>query len=265
MPTDDTGADDAVRDYLATLTGRGRTLLGADLVGVYAGGSLALHGFRPGRSDIDVAVVSTDALTDPQKHALVERLRQESLPCPARGLELVAYRAAVAAAGDPAPGFEVELNTGPRMAFRATTDPARRPPADGLFWYAIDRSILAAHGRALTGPPAAAVFGSPPEPALVQLLIESLRWHLASDTPVTDDAVLNACRAAPGPRGPLAGETGRRARDPRRPRSARTRPRSNGPRSNTHCAREGGPMPDQAAARRFQSTVLDILNRWPTG
>ncbi len=261
---DDTGADDTVQDYLATLTGRCRNLLGADLVGVYAGGSLALHGFRPGRSDIDVAVVSTDALTDPQKHALVERLRQESLPCPARGLELVAYRAAVAAAGDPAPGFEVELNTGPRMAFRATADPARRPPADGLFWYAIDRSILAAHGRALSGPPAAAVFGSPPEPVLVQLLIESLRWYLASDTPVTDDAVLNACRALHRVRSGrwLAKPAAGRAilADPGPPDPATI---ERAPIEHALRAREGGPMPDQAAARRLQLAVLDVLRRWP--
>ena len=61
---------------------------------------------------------------------------------PARGLELVVYTRATAGAGRPEPGFEVELNTGPAMTFRATYDPADRPVADGRFWYALDRSIL---------------------------------------------------------------------------------------------------------------------------
>ncbi len=193
---DDAGADDAVQDYLATLTGRCRTLLGAGLVGVYAGGSLALHGFRPGRSDIDVAVVSADALTDPQKQALVERLRQESLPCPARGLELVAYRAAVAAAGGPAPGLRGRAEHRPPgwPSAPPPTRPGDRRP-DELFWYAIDRSILAAPRPRAQRAAGRCGLGSPPGRSARQLLIESLRWHLASDTPVADDAVLNACRA----------------------------------------------------------------------
>ncbi len=137
---------------------------------------------------------------------MFDALRHESLPCPARGLELVVYRAAVADAGRPDPGFEVELNTGPRMPFRATWSGADRQLADGTFWYAIDRSILAENGLALLGPPAGTLFRSVPDEDLIALLIASLRWHLgpvddpvpdaeAESAPWTDDAVLNACRA----------------------------------------------------------------------
>jgi hypothetical protein len=142
-----------VRAYLSELVATARGVLGDDLIGAYAAGSLALGAYVPGRSDVDVALVSVDALDPDRKHVLVARLRHEVLPCPARGLELVTYRRAVAASGTPEPGFEMELNTGARMAFRATYDPADRPAADGRFWYGLDRSLLHQSGPALLGPP----------------------------------------------------------------------------------------------------------------
>ncbi len=246
----------AVDDYLAEIARRCRQRLGDDLVGVYAGGSLALHGYRPGRSDIDVAVVVRDAPDEDTKRALVEDLRQENLACPARGLELVVYRAQVAAAGDTEPGFEVELNTGARMAFRATYHPADRPPADGTFWYAIDRSILADHGRTVVGPPAPTVFRGPSEWDLAHLLAESLRWHLAAPAAAGDDAVLNACRAL------------HRVRDGRwlAKAAAGAAVRSNpGPLDPTLIdaafrARDGGPAPDPKRVRSFQEQVLKLLS-----
>jgi hypothetical protein len=206
-------ADPEARDYLAALTDRARVVLGDDLVGVYAAGSIALDAYQDGRSDIDIAIVVVAALELPTKRSIIDALRTESLPCPARGLELVVYRSDVASAGGPDPGFEVELNSGPQMPFRATFAGTDRLIEDGMFWYAIDRSILAERGLALTGPPASAVFRSVSEEDLVTLLGASLRWHLAvgaggsgdsetaigelSDEPAawTDDAVLNACRA----------------------------------------------------------------------
>ena len=246
-----------VQDYLDEFARRCAGALGPDLVGVYAGGSLALNGYRAGRSDIDVAVVTGSAVPDGTKALMIGRLRHESLPCPARGLELVVYRAEVAAAGDAEPGFEFELNTGERMTFRQTLDPGDRPLADGSFWYAIDRGILADHGRSVVGPPAAAVFAAPNDWELAELLIESLRWHLAFPIATPDDAVLNACRALhrvrrsrwlskaaagaavradPGPLDPIVITEAFRARD-------------------------GGPAPDPARVRRFQQGVLNLLRR----
>ena len=49
--------EQTVRDYLTALAARSRDILGRDLVGVYAAGSIALEAYRPGRSDVDVAVV----------------------------------------------------------------------------------------------------------------------------------------------------------------------------------------------------------------
>jgi hypothetical protein len=176
--------------YLAAIVDEARVVLGDNLVGAYIGGSLALDGYVPGRSDVDVAVVVRDALTDIQKHALVARLRHESLPCPARGLELVVYRLDVTRAGGTDPGFEMELNTGEQMDFRATYRAEDRPEQDGCFWYAVDRSILREHGRALLGPPALEVFGE--VDGLLPVLADSVRWHLEHPG---SDGVLNAHRA----------------------------------------------------------------------
>ena len=74
------------------------------------------------------------------KQAIVERVRHEALPCPARGLELVVYPLATARSGSAAPGFELNLNTGAAMAFRVDEQPGE---IEG-FWFAIDRSILRA-------------------------------------------------------------------------------------------------------------------------
>lgn len=176
--------------YLTAVVDEARAVLGDNLVGAYVGGSIALDGFLPGESDVDLALVVRDPLTDLVKHALVSRLRHEALPCPARGLELVVYRADVAASGTTAPAFELELNSGRGIEFRSTYRPEDRPHEDGSFWYALDRSVLREHGVALSGPPAWEVFGEVPD--LHLLLTESVRWHL---THAPLDGVLAAHRA----------------------------------------------------------------------
>ncbi|MDH6460863.1 hypothetical protein M2302_001024 [Micromonospora sp. A200] len=194
--------DPTVRRYLDDLVDAARDVLDDDLVGAYAAGSVGMGAYQPGRSDVDVALVVAGPLAARRKGDLVARLRHEALPCPARGLELVAYTRAVAGSGTPEPGFEVELNTGAQMPFRATWDPAERPAADGRFWYGLDRDILHEHGYALLGPPAADVFAALAPADLRRLLVEALRWWLALPTPADDapapgaeDAVLGACRS----------------------------------------------------------------------
>ncbi|MER7456409.1 nucleotidyltransferase domain-containing protein [Micromonospora sp. NPDC126480] len=194
--------DSDLSRYLTELVRAAGAVPGVELVGAYAGGSVGLDAYQAGRSDVDVALVSAGVLGYEAKRALVARLRHEALPCPARGLELVVYRRDVARSGVPDPGFEVELNTGARMAFRATYDPADRPVADGHFWYGLDRSILHQHGRALLGPPAGEAFADLSPADLRRLLVEALSWWLARPVPPgdvpapgTEDAVLGAARA----------------------------------------------------------------------
>ncbi|MBM7085552.1 nucleotidyltransferase domain-containing protein [Micromonospora sp. WMMD734] len=252
--------DPAVRRYLADLLGVARDLLGSELVGGYAAGSVALHAYQPGRSDVDVALVCRDALPRPTRQELVTRLRHEALPCPARGLELVVYTRSVAGSGTCEPGFEVELNTGAAMPTRVTLDPAERPAADGRFWYALDRSILHQRGHPLTGPPAAAVFADPSPDDLRTLMVAALRWWLARPAPPGDapapgaeDAVLNACRALVRLRdGDWLSKTAAGHR-------VITLGRDPGLVRRCVDARTGGPPPSAAAARAFQQRVLDEI------
>jgi hypothetical protein len=149
---------EVVDDYFAELTRRLRAVLGEELVAVYAAGSYAMGAYEHGRSDIDVAVVVESPLGDDAKRAIVDALRHEALPCPAIGLELVVYARATAEAGTGAPGFELNLNTGARIPFRADFAPGDIE----AFWFAIDRSILREHGRPLHGPPPAELFAPIP-------------------------------------------------------------------------------------------------------
>jgi hypothetical protein len=49
--------------------------------------------------------------------------RHESLPCPARGLELVVYRREAVQSTSAEPNFELNLNTGRSMTFRLDLEP----------------------------------------------------------------------------------------------------------------------------------------------
>jgi hypothetical protein len=161
-----------------------------ELVGVYVGGSYALGAYEPVRSDIDVAAVISSQGSRALKECVAAAVRHESLPCPARGLELVVYRRDAVQRGTTEAGFELNLNTGSSMAFRADFE-ANRAEAH---WFPIDRSVLRECGVALCGPPPAEVFGALPRRPLATVLVESIRWHATAGARA-DDAVLNACRA----------------------------------------------------------------------
>ncbi|MBQ1072845.1 nucleotidyltransferase domain-containing protein [Micromonospora sp. C31] len=284
-----TDLDPPLHRYLADLVAAARDVLGGDLVGAYAAGSVGLGAYQPGRSDVDVALVCADALDLAHRQELVARLRHEALPCPARGLELVVYRRAVARSGTPEPGFEVELNTGARMPFRATWAAGDRPAGDGLFWYGLDRSILHQCGHALLGPPAAEAFADLPPADLRRLLADALRWWLALPTPPGDDpapgaedAVLGACRALVKLRHGVwlsKAEAGRRLVAEGRPVDATAGDGPGGPTAGSGAvgtsddggvvdliersiaARDGGPPPSGPEARAFQRAVLDEVSR----
>lgn len=181
---------DAEAAYLQELTARVRAVLGDDLVGVYAGGSYALGGYERDRSDLDVAVVLRSPLAPGVVDAIVASLRHESLPCPARKLELVVYEAAAVRSPSVSPSFELNLNTGGGEPLRADTQP--QPGEEN--WFAIDRSVLSAHGVALYGPPAGEVFAAPRPEELLPILAGVLRWYRRNE-PDSEDALLNAGRS----------------------------------------------------------------------
>jgi len=240
----------AAEKYLDALVFRVRTLLGDELVGVYAGGSYALGGYEPGRSDLDVAVVCRGTLTRAQKEELVAALRQESLPCPARGLELVVYTEATVRSGTADPGYELNLNTGRRMPFVLSTSPEGE-----AHWYAIDRAILREHGVALFGPPPAEVFAPIARELLLERVLESVRWYAAHPETARDDAVLNACRAL---RFVSEGEWSSK---PEAGEWALTRLRPRAPVAQALAARSGAGVPDRGSVEALLADVEQRLTR----
>jgi hypothetical protein len=164
--------------------------LGGDLVGVYFVGSVALGGYVPGESDIDIAAVSTSALTDAQKQCIVSAIVEASASCPARGLEFTLYRHDVVVSRPAGADFEVNANGGPRMPTAVHLDATVEPG----FWYVLDRAIAHRSGVAISGPPAQRIFADVPRSTLLEAMYESMAWHRAHET-ATLYSVLNACRA----------------------------------------------------------------------
>lgn len=165
-------------------------VLGSDLVGVYFVGSVALGGYVRGESDIDIAAVSSAALTGSQRQSVASAVVAASAACPARGLEFTLYRREVAGSRSAGAGFEVNANGGPRMRTTVHLDPASEPG----FWYVLDRAVAHRSGLAISGPPARGIFADVPRSVLLEALQESLAWHRAHQK-ATLYAVLNACRA----------------------------------------------------------------------
>jgi len=175
--------------YVAEIVTRTRDVLGGDLLAVCLMGSAALGDYRPGRSDIDVAVVAGRPLPVVAREALVAALEHETLPCPARGLELVAYDPTGLA--DPSgPAYLINLNTGPRMERQVSFDPAESPQ----FWFTLDVAIGRTLGRGLLGPPPAELFPELPDALVRGAARDSLDWW-SSHGGHAFTAVLAACVA----------------------------------------------------------------------
>lgn len=164
--------------------------VGTELVGVYFVGSVALGGYVPGESDIDIAAVTSAALTDPQRQSVASAVVEASAACPTRGLELTLYRREVAGSPPSGADFEVNANGGPRMATAVHLDATAEPG----FWYVLDRAIAHRSGLVISGPPASRIFADVPRGPLLEAMYESMAWHRALET-ATFYSVLNACRA----------------------------------------------------------------------
>lgn len=180
-----------VRPYLAELVHRTRTVCGDRLVSVLAVGSLALGDYRHGRSDIDVTVVTEPSLPAAALAELAAALSHPALPCPAAGLELVVYDAHFAARPSGEAGYLLDLNTGDALPQKTSYDPAESPS----FWYVIDRSVARQCGLTLYGRAANEVVAEPERPALLAALRASVREHADAEGHLSDNRVLNGCRA----------------------------------------------------------------------
>ena len=165
-------------------------LLGTDLVGAYFVGSIAVGGYVPGESDLDIVAVAPERVDEDVKPSIAEDLLRVAATCPARGLELTLYRRAVAAAPPHGADFEVNVNGGPRMRTSIHLD-ARVEPG---FWYVLDRAIAHRCGVAIHGAPAGEVFADASRRTLLDAMVESMRWHRRHER-ATLYSVLNASRA----------------------------------------------------------------------
>jgi hypothetical protein len=164
--------------------------VGGDLVGAWFVGSLALGGYVPGESDIDIAAVCEVALSLRQKRQVASAIVEVSEGCPARGLEFTLYRREVAGSLPRGADFEVNANGGPRMPTAIHLDPG----AESGFWYVLDRAIAHRGGVVISGPPASEVFADVPRSVLLNAMLESMAWHRVHEK-ATLYSVLNACRA----------------------------------------------------------------------
>jgi hypothetical protein len=177
--------------YLTSVVHRLHTVLGDVLIAVYPTGSLALDGYVPGRSDLDLIVVVETPPPAPVLHAVAARLDHTELPCPATGLELVLYSRQAVNDGGIEAAYALDLNTGRYLPPKVSLDPAGGPG----FWYPIDRSITYQSDLALTGPSPRTLLGPARFEALLPVVVESVRAHAAAIVEHGDNAVLNGCRA----------------------------------------------------------------------
>jgi hypothetical protein len=165
-------------------------IVGDDLVGVYFVGSVALGGYVPGESDVDIAGVSGSALSRGQKRSVAAAIVEVSEVCPARGVEFTLYRREVAGRLPEGADFEVNANGGPRMPTAVHLDATAEPG----FWYALDRAIAHRSGVVITGPPPRTVFADVPRQSLLKAMYASMVWHRVHEK-ASLYSVLNACRA----------------------------------------------------------------------
>lgn len=174
-----------VAEYLGEVTGRLRAALGHALTGVYLHGSAAMGGWHPARSDVDVLIVVSRALSDAEKSATGRLLA--GVPCPGSELECSVVCASTLAIVSERPPFELHVCTG---ATAKTVDGTGHPgDSDLVMHYAVCR----ARGIAFAGPPPADVFPEVPRQMLVRAFAEELLWGL--EHAPAHYAVLNACRA----------------------------------------------------------------------
>jgi predicted nucleotidyltransferase len=143
---------------------------------VYLIGSAALGAYEHGRSDVDVVAVTARSLSREERLALAEAV--ESIPVPARKLELVVYPRG-------SDRWELNLNTGDHVGLD--------PDAEPSFWFVLDRAIAAQHATPLVGPPWDELF-EPEPPEAIEAALDEVAAFDGWDDPA-GDAELAAARA----------------------------------------------------------------------
>ena len=179
--------------YLRDLTESILSTLEEAVSAVSVGGSIALRDFHAGSSDIDVAIFLDSIPSESRLSALARELDHRALPCPCKGLDLVAYLEESVRASPPTPRAEFSFVTGKNWR----TELAGRETNEGLL---IDLFVFRNHGWSEYGTSPGDLIGIVEDDALHPLLASVVNWHrgrihdLLHD-PTGEFAVLNTCRA----------------------------------------------------------------------
>ncbi|PLN83119.1 streptomycin 3''-adenylyltransferase [Aspergillus taichungensis] len=178
-----------VEAYLEELIKRLTEYLRDRLVGVYLFGSASYDAYESGLSDLDVQAIVKDQLDTIDKQAVISRVNQAALPCPATKLEFVVYAQSAVYPASRHPRFELNLNTGPHQLDHISLDPAH----ESNHWFLLDIAMGRERGRRLYGPDTTDAFGAIPRRWILEAIENSLEWHQANELN-SANSVLNACR-----------------------------------------------------------------------
>ena len=184
---------DRLNNYLRDLTQLLLSTLQETVSAISVGGSIVYRDFQSCASDVDVAVFLSDHPSAAQLSALARQLDHCVLPCPAKGLDLVAFHTQSVESTPPTPAAAFAFVTGENWRTELT-GPEKSP--DLL----VDLFVLRNHGRTAYGPHPRDLIGSIDERALCPLLAGIIQWHRAKihdsfHDPTGEFAVLNTCRA----------------------------------------------------------------------
>ena len=164
------GVDPAVLQYLDRVVSTLREHLGAEFIGAYLHGSLAMGGFDPGRSDIDVLAVCAAPLPPEQRASLGTALAEIPRPTSGGDLEMSLVTEAAARTPAAAPEFEVHVSTHEEPAVVDGTD---RAGDENLV---IHFALVQARGHVLSGPEPTELFVAPDRAALIRTFLTDLEW-----------------------------------------------------------------------------------------
>jgi hypothetical protein len=184
------GPPGEVLAYAQLLSIRAGGSLGGHLRAAYLHGSAVLGGWMPGRSDVDVLLVTDNAVPGRAVEAVAAVLAASGRRCPGSGLECSVVTAGQAASPHAPWPFLPHVRAGPDDA-RARVVRGDELPGDPdlLMHYAVCRAAgWPAHGP---GPPE--LIGAVGRRAILGYLAGELRWGAEHQSEAY--AVLNACRA----------------------------------------------------------------------
>ncbi len=187
-----------IQSEVRTLQTESQRVLGEKLVGFYLHGSLALGGFNPDRSDINIVAVTKQRIDIDLKYTLVSLLlRLSKMPCPV-SIHFVAQHA-IFPFQQPLPYdlfYREEVRERVQQEMRNDiwkhwNDSTEYDPELTIIF-----TVLQLYGICLFGEPSAKALPTVPEHAFRDALVTEVQT--AQQSPLHDPIsfVLNACRAA---------------------------------------------------------------------